>query len=305
MSGFLDRHFSHFAPWLQNAMGLLFTLVLIVMIIHATMAPTFVECRLMIQESKDAKHSFARHYTILPDDGDGIIANEYGKVIIPVRGFWPRSLKFKVLDPKSKGGKAQILGEFSLLEPIPVVSAISVSKPEIVIHTYRDTDKIELLTHRKFELRPTEPLTVMQARLLQNQDIPILTVVHLEGLGDIACNDNGWCGTKGEGRRLEGFTLSQRIPHPGLALTYRGHVEGSGDTPWVSEGQLCGTRGQSKRLEGIEVRLQGPESEVYSVYYSVHISRIGDSEVMRDGQFAGTKGQARSLEALRVWVRRK
>ncbi len=36
---------------------------------------------------------------------------------------------------------------------------------------------------------------------------------------------------------------------------YMAHIEGIGDTPFVSDGEFCGMRGQSRRVEGLQVRV--------------------------------------------------
>ena len=57
--------------------------------------------------------------------------------------------------------------------------------------------------------------------------------------------------------RVEGFQINIDPPIPGLNVEYMAHVEGVGDTPWLSEGELAGFRGQAKRIEGFAVRLSG------------------------------------------------
>ena len=130
-------------------------------------------------------------------------------------------------------------------------------------------------------------------------------LVHVENLGDVARKDGGWCGTRGESRRLEGFSI--RLPRDigDVRVTYRCHLQNSGDTPWLDEGQFCGTRGKSLRLEGFEVRLQGSAKSRFSIVYQAHLQDSGDTGMFRDGEYAGTRGQSRRVEAMRVWLEQR
>lgn len=130
-------------------------------------------------------------------------------------------------------------------------------------------------------------------------------VVHLEGLGDHPLVDHQWAGTKGQSRRLEGFSLNLNTPESYLRLEYMCHLQDQGDIGWMTEGSFCGTRGQSRRLEGFAIRLAGPAAGNFSIHYRCHLQDIGDSAVMSDGEFCGTRGQSRRLEAIQVWLTRK
>jgi uncharacterized protein YjdB len=140
--------------------------------------------------------------------------------------------------------------------------------------------------------------------VLDSWQVPTL-VVHLAGLGDIACRDGSWCGTRGESRRLEGFEI--RLPEkPGdVRLTYMCHIEGTGDTSWLNEGDFCGTKGQAKRLEGFSIQLEGQDAGNYNIAYQARVQDIGDTPVLRNGEFAGARGESRRVEAMRVWLERR
>src|ERR1700759_2573181 len=92
-------------------------------------------------------------------------------------------------------------------------------------------------------------------------------IVNLQGLGEKPLYNRVWAGTTGQSRRREAFIVVVDKLWPVLRVTYQCHVEGGGDTAWMTEGMLCGTIGQSKRLEGFAMKLNGLEAETYSIKY--------------------------------------
>jgi len=60
--------------------------------------------------------------------------------------------------------------------------------------------------------------------------------VHLQDIGDVPLHDGVWAGTKGQSRRLEGFSVNFAAPVPGLGLTYMCHLQDAGDGPWMPGG---------------------------------------------------------------------
>ncbi len=127
-------------------------------------------------------------------------------------------------------------------------------------------------------------------------------VVHVQEVGDSPLQDAVWAGSKGQSRRLEGFSLEFEAPQPGLGIEYTCHVEGIGDLEWMPGGSFCGTRGQSRRVEGFAIRLTGVLANQYDVVYSCHIEAAGDMGPLRNGAFCGTKGQSRRVEAMQVHI---
>ncbi|MEG4970960.1 hypothetical protein QUB11_30620 [Microcoleus sp. B6-A1] len=130
----------------------------------------------------------------------------------------------------------------------------------------------------------------------------IKVLVHIQGIGDRTFGAQEYAGSKGQGRRVEGFAINIDPPIPGLNVEYMAHVEGVGDTPWLSEGELAGFRGQAKRIEGFAVRLSGPQADKYDVFYSAHIQNIGDTDVSSNGEYCGTRGKALRIEGIKVWI---
>jgi uncharacterized protein YjdB len=133
--------------------------------------------------------------------------------------------------------------------------------------------------------------------------LPLTGFVHVQDLGDLPLRDGVWAGTKGQSRRLEGFSVNFAAPVPGLGLAYICHLQDGGDTPWMPGGSFCGTKGQSRRLEGFAIRLAGANAASYDVFYECHVQDIGDMGPVKNGAFCGTRGQSRRVEAILVWVK--
>ena len=145
------------------------------------------------------------------------------------------------------------------------------------------------------------PRDIQQAAAVEAA-LGIKVLVHIQGIGDRTFGSQEYAGSKGQGRRVEGFQINIDPPIPGLNVEYMAHVEGVGDTPWLSEGELAGFRGQAKRIEGFAVRLSGPQADKYDVFYSAHIQNIGDTDVSSNGEYCGTRGKALRIEGIKVWI---
>lgn len=81
--------------------------------------------------------------------------------------------------------------------------------------------------------------------------LAVTGVVHLQDIGDVALRDGAWAGTKGQSRRLEGFSINFAVPVPGVGMAYMCHLQNGGDTPWMPGGSfaaLAGSRGAWKVL---------------------------------------------------------
>jgi len=130
-------------------------------------------------------------------------------------------------------------------------------------------------------------------------------IVHLQNIGDVSFQSGAFAGTRGESRRLEGFSLAIADGTPNLGIQYMAHLQDIGDTPWVNGGQFIGTRGQSRRLEGFAIRLTGSAARNYNIRYICHLQNIGDTPVRSNGEFCGTRGESRRLEGLQVWIERR
>lgn len=130
--------------------------------------------------------------------------------------------------------------------------------------------------------------------------VPLYITAHIENQGDMAVSGpQQFVGTKGQSRRLEGFSIS---PPAGVELEYMAHIENQGDTHWVRSPQYVGTKGQGRRMEGFAVRVVGHSHHMYDVKYYGHVANYGDTPVCSNGDFVGTRGQARRVEGLAIWL---
>jgi len=130
-------------------------------------------------------------------------------------------------------------------------------------------------------------------------------IVHLQNIGDVSFQGGAFAGTKGESRRLEGFSIAITDGTPNLGIQYMAHLQNIGDRTWVNGGQFIGTRGESRRLEGFAIRLTGSAATNYNIRYICHLQNIGDTLVRSNGEFCGTRGESRRLEGLQVWIERR
>ena len=135
--------------------------------------------------------------------------------------------------------------------------------------------------------------------------VGLKVLAHIQGIGDRTFSDKEYAGTKAQGRRVEGFQIKIEPPTAGLNLQYMAHVEGVGDTAWISEGELAGFRGKAKRIEGFAARLTGPQADKYDVFYTAHIQNVGDTPVTSNGQYCGTRAKGLRVEGMTVWVEPK
>lgn len=133
----------------------------------------------------------------------------------------------------------------------------------------------------------------------------IEVLAHVQSFGDVKGVGGEWVGTKGQSLRLEGFSLDITDNVPGLSLQYFCHVEGFGDTTYMSEGSYCGTRGERRRTEGYGAKLVGPAAQFYNLTYSCHLQGIGDVGPMTSEQYCGTRGESRRMEAIQISIVRK
>ncbi len=138
-----------------------------------------------------------------------------------------------------------------------------------------------------------------------NGPIALEVLVHIGGIGDRTFSDREFAGTIGESRSLEGMQIRFRQPIPGLGIRYMGHLQNTGDTPWVGEGEYVGSRLESRRLEGFAIELTGPEANRYQIHYQGHFAGYGNSNIITNGEFCGLRGDGLQLEALKVWIDRK
>jgi hydrophobic W protein len=306
---FLDRNLRQFSRRVRDAIGLTITALLAVVVMHATIAPTYVEGHLLVKKSAtDDAAVLGKNYTLLRGN-ENFLLNDNGYWILPVRGFLPKHNEVQIKDESGTP-----VASFSFWAPWPVLSALSPSDYKVEVLTYLkvgDASRVKVTT-KWATLSPVRAIEMVARSLdltpvvyaqpaIPRWQVPIITT-HLEGIGDIACRDGNWCGTRGESRRLEGFAL-RLIDHPGdIRLEYRCGTSGRADGGWLQEGQFCGTRGQSKALASFAVRLQGSDADRFTVAYQAHVQNQGDTTIFKNGEF--TNPSAR-IEAIRVWLEQR
>ena len=135
-------------------------------------------------------------------------------------------------------------------------------------------------------------------------EVGLNVLVHIERVGDHQFHEHEFAGTRGKALRLEAFALEIKPPIPGLGMRYLAHIQGSGDTPWVTEGEWVGARGSGLRIEGLAIELTGPEAPNYSVYYKAHIERVGDTQEFSNGEFCGRRGSGMRMEGIEIHIER-
>lgn len=300
----LGKNMKLFGRGTRNAIGiflvLVFGAVFVVFSFHA-FAPTYVLGRLTIKTSKNGPLRFAKDYVLTTGESE-IVVDKFGRWVLPLRGFLPSRIKITVHNPNKPGTE---FARFELLEPIPIRSAISVSEPEVTIHTYRKENQVEIVNRQSQDMPFTSYSLAGSRKHYSAMQQKLVLVVHLQDIGDVYCEGSDWCGTIGENRRMEGFAMMETGIPDGVAVEYMGHLEGTGDTQWMQQRSFCGTRGKGQRLEGVAFRLVGPRVDAYTVKYQVHLKNLGTSQIFQDGQFAGTRGQARAVEAIRAWIEKR
>lgn len=83
---------------------------------------------------------------------------------------------------------------------------------------------------------------------------------HLQDIGDVTVSRasssqaGGFCGTRGQSRRLEAFSIKvvgRRADK--YDVYYECHLQDIGDVGPFKNGALCGTTGQSRRLEALRI----------------------------------------------------
>ncbi|MCT7984161.1 hypothetical protein NG796_12730 [Laspinema sp. A4] len=136
-------------------------------------------------------------------------------------------------------------------------------------------------------------------------EVGLNVLVHIERIGDHQFHEHEFAGTRGKALRLEAFALEIKPPIPGLGIRYMAHIQGSGDTPWVTEGEWVGARGSGLRIEGLAIELTGPEAPNYAVYYKAHIERVGDTQEFSNGEFCGRRGMGLRVEGIEIHIDRK
>jgi hypothetical protein len=121
---------------------------------------------------------------------------------------------------------------------------------------------------------------------------------HVQELGDQPCRD-GWVGTRGSGRRLEGFRIAPPAPELGVELEYAAAPD-DGALAWVAAGGFVGSRGLARPIRQCAARLNGRGAERLDIVYRGEFSRSGLSAVHRNGEPCRGKTEGDVLVALGI-----
>ncbi|MCX9012551.1 MAG: neuraminidase-like domain-containing protein [Candidatus Methanoperedens sp.] len=202
-----------------------------------------------------------------------------------------------------------------------LVARLLGKRPEVLPTGFQDsTMSFDGLWKNKDELYLWDPLVKIEDHMLDTWDplvkiedhmldtwdpLTLKVLVHLQDIGDLTFHENEFAGTKGEGRRLEGFQIDFNPPIPNLGMRYMAHLQDLGNVPYVNAGQFIGTRREGRRLEGFSIELTGLEADNYEVIYMAHLQGSGDTELCRAGQFCGTRGKGISVEGIMVRIIKK
>lgn len=221
------------------------------------------------------------------------------------------------------------------VESTPVAESSSNPEPEMIVISgsgSSSSTEAESQIDRLLLDRPTEPSNLPDVIILPSFDesqasqrtvaqpiilgetasssasassVGVKVLAHIERIGDREFRQNEFAGTRGKALRLEGFAINIDPPIPGLSMRYMAHIQGTGDTPWASEGESIGTRGAGLRIEGFAIELTGSEAANYNVYYMAHIERVGDTQEFSKGEFCGRRGMGLRIEGIKVRIEPK
>ncbi|MBO4953394.1 MAG: hypothetical protein J6C99_10895 [Lachnospiraceae bacterium] len=92
--------------------------------------------------------------------------------------------------------------------------------------------------------------------------------VHRQTYGweNVWAQDGAISGTTGQGKRLEGISITVNDNEYSGGITYQTHVQSYGWMDWVSNGEMSGTQGQAKRLEAIRIQLVKKDGKYHLEY---------------------------------------
>jgi uncharacterized protein YjdB len=119
-------------------------------------------------------------------------------------------------------------------------------------------------------------------------------LVHVHDIGDMTVDPDELAGTDDKNKPIEGFQID--FPTPvGLGLRYMAHISKTGDTGWITNGNLAGSRGQSAAVEGFAIELTGEKFTEYDILYMAYNQSGVETGWFANGAFCGTRGQSLGL----------
>lgn len=127
----------------------------------------------------------------------------------------------------------------------------------------------------------------------------VVLMAHVQGVGDVPADAQGWAGRSGSRSPVEGFSVAVDGVDAS-EIEYQAILGDQWNTPWTRGGGFCGSRGMALPILGFRVRLVGAAAERLECrYWGAFVSR---GEVGPLGNGAACKAGQAFLEALRIVV---
>ena len=131
--------------------------------------------------------------------------------------------------------------------------------------------------------------------------IALNPLLHIQNVGDVGGINGPWFGFRGEGRAIEGFTLSPADNYLAQHLEYCALQRNVPPSEWCRAGEFCGSRGLNSPILGIRVRVGGPRSHLYECRYAALCIDGTTAGPCQNGELCASDTSA-PLEALNISV---
>jgi hypothetical protein len=145
-----------------------------------------------------------------------------------------------------------------------------------------------------------EPVSEDPASHPASHDVELEVVLHVERLGDRRFAGGEWIGSRGQGRRIEAFSVRPLEKLAATDIEYKAYGPGGRETPWVTAATLCGTRGRGISLTGLAIRLASPLNERFDVVYEGAFVESGVTGPRRNGEPCTPSRIDDALEAVHI-----
>ena len=131
--------------------------------------------------------------------------------------------------------------------------------------------------------------------------------VHVDDKGNLNFSEEMWAGTRGEGRKIQEFSVSIADANgDDVRIIYQCHYESSAWSKWTKEGKVCGDESTNKQLEAVKFKLSGKDASKYRLLAKCHVENKGDDQgFVGASNVCGTVGLHKRLEAFWLEVRSK
>ncbi|MGI4978364.1 MAG: hypothetical protein ACRYG6_15610 [Janthinobacterium lividum] len=152
---------------------------------------------------------------------------------------------------------------------------------------------------------PVQAADVPPAQVAHPAPIPgagrpgVVLMAHVQGVGDVSADAQGWAGRAGSRAPVEGFSVAVDGVDAS-EIEYQAILGDQWNTPWTRGGAFCGSRGMALPILGFRVRLVGAATERLECRYWGAF--VGRGEVGPLGNGAACQAGQAFLEALRIVV---